>query len=288
MSSSRLLRASSQAPGIHHFSTCSSFWVRNAEMKCTPINNPHYNRKSYSTVAMVATAPSESLKTSSSDQMTTPSEPWGSCGDIDLVSLVKMVMVVTFKPAAVTAVKSNKFQILVERAIFDCRFFAILAVVGSLVGSVLCFIEGCLLVAECYIHYLHTLTGGLDKGHMMMKLLIEAIDMYLLGTAMLVFGVGIHAMFVDSMSKRHTRIPDSNLFGLFHLKHLPAWMETRSISEAKSRIGHAVVMILQVGLVEKFKSVPLITSFDLACFAAAILVSSASTFLLSKLYTLNH
>ncbi|CAN0872843.1 hypothetical protein LINGRAHAP2_LOCUS10215 [Linum grandiflorum] len=46
-------------------------------------------------------------------------------------------------------------------------------------------------------------------------------------------------------------------------------------------------MILQVGLVDKFKNVPLTTSFDLACFAAAILVSSASTFILSKLYN-NH
>lgn len=58
-------------------------------------------------------------------------------------------------------------------------------------------------------------------------------------------------------------------------------MET--VAQAKSRIGHAVMMILQVGLLEKFKKIPMVTSLDLACFAGAVLVSSACIFILSKL-----
>lgn len=57
----------------------------------------------------------------------------------------------------------------------------------------------------------------------------------------------------------------------------------KSVSQAKSKIGHAVVMILQVGLLEKFKRIPLVTPLDLACFAGAVLVSSACIFLLSRL-----
>lgn len=48
--------------------------------------------------------------------------------------------------------------------------------------------------------------------------------MFLVGTAMLTFGMGLHVMFVGSRaSKSHgLPIPRSNLFGLFHLKvHLP-------------------------------------------------------------------
>lgn len=56
-----------------------------------------------------------------------------------------------------------------------------------------------------------------------------------------------------------------------------------SVTQAKYRIGYAAIMILQVGLLEKFKKVPLVTSLDLACFAGAVLVSSASIFDLSKL-----
>lgn len=59
----------------------------------------------------------------------------------------------------------------------------------------------------------------------------------------------------------------------------------KSIAQAKTKIGHALMMILQVGVMEKFKSIPLITGLDLACFAGALFISSASIFLLSRLTT---
>jgi len=37
------------------------------------------------------------------------------------------------------------------------------------------------------------------------------------------------------------------------------------------------------GVLEKFKSVPLVTGLDMACFGGAVLASSAAVFLLSKL-----
>lgn len=63
----------------------------------------------------------------------------------------------------------------------------------------------------------------------------------------------------------------------------PTWVQMQSVSQAKSKLGHAVTMILQVGVLEKFKSIPLVTPLDLACFAGAVLMSSACIFLLSKL-----
>ncbi|CAI0558739.1 unnamed protein product [Linum tenue] len=299
MSTTRLLRASSKAAGpLHNLSSPSanrSFSVRasgNGDAKdrvSGTISNVNCSKRRLdSSVTARAVAASSSADQTSQASAQVEAVPWS---DIDLASLVNKLMMVRLSPppAAEVKRKQGKFriQMAIEKAIFDCRFFALLAVAGSLIGSVLCFMEGCFLVAESYFHYFHTLSRSLDQGHMM-KLLIEAIDMFLVGTAMLVFGVGLHAMFVGSKDSQHdkqTWLPQSNLFGLFHLKYLPAWVETQSVSQAKSKIGHAVMMILQVGLLEKFKNVPLVTSFDLACFAAAVLVSSASTFLLSKLYT---
>lgn len=57
----------------------------------------------------------------------------------------------------------------------------------------------------------------------------------------------------------------------------------QSVMQAKSKIGHAVIMILQVGVLEKFKEIPMVTSLDLACFAAVVFVSSACVSLLSNL-----
>lgn len=175
-------------------------------------------------------------------------------------------------------------QMFIERAILDCRFFTLFAVVGSCLGSVLCFVEGCFIVAESYFQYFLVLSQRSDPGSVVHQL-IGAIDMFLVAAAMLTFGMGVHVMFVGSKNLHGTRskLPASNLFGLFPLKALPRWVCMQSVKEAKSRMGHAVIMIQQVGVLEKFTTIPLVTGFDLACFAAALLVSSACIFLLSRL-----
>lgn len=69
---------------------------------------------------------------------------------------------------------------------------------------------------------------------------------------------------------------------------LPTWAGMKSIEQAKTKIGHALMMIMQVEVMEKFQSIPLVTGFDLACFAGALFISSASIFLLSRLTASNH
>ncbi|KAK1395698.1 Pre-mRNA-splicing factor ATP-dependent RNA helicase [Heracleum sosnowskyi] len=179
-------------------------------------------------------------------------------------------------------------QMLIERVVIDTRFFAMLAVGGSLLGSVLCFLEGSFIIIESYLQYLQALSHGSasEHGHHIVHLLIEAMDMYLVGTAVLIFGTGLHVMFVGTQNlegKGTTLLPRSNFFGLFPLQKLPTWAGMNSIGEAKTKIGHALMMILQVGVMEKFKSIPLVTGLDLACFAGALFISSASIFLLARL-----
>lgn len=176
-------------------------------------------------------------------------------------------------------------ELLIEKGVIDCRFFTMLAVAGSLLGSVLCYVEGFFLILESYIAYFQTMSKGSDEGHVL-QLIIEAIDMFLAGSAMLVFGVGLYVMFVGTSkikSKSGGLLSGTNFFGLFHLKTMPSWMGMQSVSQAKSQIGRSVLMMLQVGVLEKFKGVPIVTAVDLACFAGAVVISSACIFLLSKL-----
>lgn len=207
--------------------------------------------------------------------------------DVDLGSLLakaKDTFLTILRLVLYQKPRKLQAQMLIEKVVVDCRFFSLLAVAGSLLGSVLCFVEGCFLVLESYYHYFQTMSPGSDHAQVV-HLLIEAIDMFLVGTAMIIIGTGLHIMFVGSRNMRDRRmwLPDSNLFGLFHLKTLPTWLQMDSISQAMSKMGHAVMMILQVGLLEKFKNVPLVTGFDLACFAGALLLSSACIFVLSRL-----
>ncbi|KAF8085727.1 hypothetical protein N665_0649s0003 [Sinapis alba] len=183
-------------------------------------------------------------------------------GLMDSVFLVSQVTDVFIKELSL-AIKRRawklQFQRNLERVILDCRFYTLFAVAGTLLGSVLCFFEGCSRVLECYSHYLKGLSHGVKSNTI--HILIEAIDMFLFGTSMLVLGNAIYNMFVSCKTNK----------------------SNQSIGEVKARIGYAVVMILHVGMMEKFKTTPLVTCMDLACFAASLFILSASMFLLSRL-----
>ncbi|PON88025.1 hypothetical protein TorRG33x02_162270 [Trema orientale] len=255
----------------------------------TSSNTTHHEKVKPSMAAAAAASGSLILTTSERNQRINSID--GSA-ILDLVSSVSshvnnaLLLLFTDGPKRTTS-KQN-IQMFIERAIIDCRFFTLFAVAGSLLASVLCFVEGCFIVVESYIQYFHNLSYKADQGHVM-HLLIEAIDMFLVGTAMLIFGFGLYTMFVGSKSVKEKGpwLAGSNLFGLFYMKGLPTWVGMKSVSQAKSKLGHALMMLLQVGVLERFKSVPLVTGADLACFAGTLLISSACIFLLSKLSVSN-
>ncbi|KAL9275533.1 hypothetical protein AKJ16_DCAP19892 [Drosera capensis] len=169
----------------------------------------------------------------------------------------------------------------IERGIYMCRFLTLLGVWGSLFGSVLCFVKGCTVVADSFMEY------ALNRGKVML-LLVEATDTYLLGTVMLVFGMGLYELFVSNLdiaeSAPKKKYPQrSNLLGLFTLLERPKWLEIKSVNELKTKVGHVIVMLLLIGLLDKSKKAAIHTPVDLLCFSASILLSSGCLYLLSKL-----
>ncbi|XP_020240701.1 uncharacterized protein LOC109819398 [Asparagus officinalis] len=170
------------------------------------------------------------------------------------------------------------YEEAIEKVIYRCRFMAILGVFGSLMGSVLCFLKGCVYVLNSFIEY----TAGSGKVILMV---VEAIDVYLIGTVMLVFGMGLYELFISNLDIAKTSSYGSNLLGLFKLSERPKWLEIQSVNELKTKLGHVIVMVLLVGLFEKSRKVTISSSTDLLCFAASILLLSSCLYLLSKLHS---
>ncbi|XP_062212358.1 uncharacterized protein LOC133913269 [Phragmites australis] len=174
-------------------------------------------------------------------------------------------------------------ETIIHQVVVSCKSFTLIGVAGSLIGSVPCFVEGCVVVLKSFFMRFLTVSQTVDQGEII-KMLIEALDMFLIGTALLTFGMGMYIMFYGSQSvQKPGRHINTSHLGAFNLKKLKEGTRIRSITQAKTRIGHAIVLLLQVGVLEKFKSVPLVSGFDMACFAGAVLASSAGVFLLSKL-----
>ncbi|KVH95145.1 Uncharacterized protein family UPF0114, partial [Cynara cardunculus var. scolymus] len=153
--------------------------------------------------------------------------------------------------------KSQRWEENVEKGIYNCRFLTLLAVLGSLIGSFL------------YV--------------------------YLLGTVMLVFGMGLYELFISNLdlaqsTSEKTTTHQSNLFGLFVLKRMilscstdndsllretfqerPKWLEIKSVNALKTKLGHVIVMLLLIGLFEKSKKAAILTATDLVCFSGCVL-----------------
>ncbi|XP_050387750.1 uncharacterized protein LOC126804037 [Argentina anserina] len=176
----------------------------------------------------------------------------------------------------------------IERTIFDFRFLALLAVGGSLAGSLLCFLNGCVYIVEAYKIYWGSCVKGHHTGQMVLRL-VEAIDVYLAGTVMLIFGMGLYGLFISNVpndvpSSADRALKGSSLFGMFALKERPKWMKISSLDELKTKVGHVIVMILLVKMFERSKMVQITTGLDLLSYSVCIFLSSASLYILHYLH----
>ncbi|XP_021692750.2 uncharacterized protein LOC110673840 isoform X2 [Hevea brasiliensis] len=141
--------------------------------------------------------------------------------------------------------------------------------------------KGCTYVVSSFMEYF------VNHGKVII-LLVEAIDVYLLGTVMLVFGMGLYELFVSNLdiakSLSGQSVPHrSSLFGLFTLKERPKWLEVKTVNELKTKLGHVIVMLLLIGFFEKSKTAVMHSPMDLLCFSASVLLCSGCLYLLSKL-----
>ncbi|XP_042491726.1 uncharacterized protein LOC122071437 [Macadamia integrifolia] len=176
----------------------------------------------------------------------------------------------------------------IEKAIFDFRFLALLAVGGSLAGSLLCFLNGCVYIFDAYKIYWTGCLKGIHSGKMVLRV-VEAIDVYLAGTVMLIFGMGLYGLFISNVppdipSANDRALKGSSLFGMFTLKVRPKWMKISSLDELKTKVGHVIVMILLVKMFERSKTVTIATGMDLLSYSVCIFLSSASLYILHNLH----
>lgn len=169
----------------------------------------------------------------------------------------------------------SELEARIEKVIYACRFMTFFGICGLLLGSVPCFLKGCVFVMDAFVEYYRHGAGKV------ILLLVEAIEMFLIATVTFVLGTGLYELFISNMDSFY----GSNLFGLFSLPERPKWVEIKSVNDLKTKLGHVIVMVLLVGIFEKSKRVTITSCADLLCFAGSIFLSSVCLYLLSKLHT---
>ena len=168
------------------------------------------------------------------------------------------------KPAA------SLIETIFETFLFNSRLIVILAVLGSLVGSVLMFLKGTLSIYAAAVHFFHapmSMAHGAG-GEELSIALISSVDSYLFATVLLIFAMGIYELFISKIDPA-SRTSESR----------PNWLAIHSLDDLKSAVGKVILMILIVRLFEAAAGMKYEKPLDLIYLGGSILFVSGALFL---------
>lgn len=120
-----------------------------------------------------------------------------------------------------------------ESILWNSRFVVVLAVLSSLAGSFILFALATLDVLHLFSSFVSYLGGahqGRDFHVEAMGTIITAVDVFLLGTVLLIFALGLYELFISKIEAAE----GSNILLI------------RSLDDLKDRLGKVVLMILVV------------------------------------------
>ena|SRR5258708_7446876 len=154
-----------------------------------------------------------------------------------------------------------------ETALFSCRFFVLIPVLGILAASVVMFIKGCVEVVQGVRAFLVAASfhpTHVDDKNVILSF-IPAVDNYLFATILLIISMGLYELFISEIDP-HSR----------NKKTRPNWLCVHDLDDLTSRIGEVVIMILIVNFFKLSFSVSYEHPIDLLALGGGVLLVSGS------------
>jgi uncharacterized membrane protein YqhA len=166
-----------------------------------------------------------------------------------------------------------------ETILFNFRLIVLLAVLGSLVASLLMFVRGALQIVDAGISFVeHPMPGHGEGGHTGMAItLISSVDSFLFATVLLIFAMGIYELFISKIDPA-SRTPESR----------PNWLAIYSLDDLKSAIGKVILMILIVRLFEIAVEMHYEHPIDLLWLALSVICVSGALYLVHAQHKTAH
>ncbi len=122
-----------------------------------------------------------------------------------------------------------------RRIIVGSRFFTVIAVFGSLVGSLIMFLLGLVNIAQAVWPGLHIQTGEDAEAFGLGAVIhvITALDRFLIAIVLLYFAYGVYSLFI------HPEEPEEKLA-------IPAWLQVKQIGQLKQVVAEVIIVVLFV------------------------------------------
>ena len=135
--------------------------------------------------------------------------------------------------------EQSLFERLWEKALWNTRFVVVLAVIFSVLAAIVLFTLGSYEILHAIVKKNPITNPGYTGNHSEMLLeLITAIDLYLIGVVLLIFGFGIYELFVSKIDI--ARADESVTI-----------LEVENLDELKNKIIKVIIIVLIVTFFER-------------------------------------
>ena len=101
----------------------------------------------------------------------------------------------------------NKF----EKFLWNFRYITILAVILSIISAFTLIVIGSWDIIEAVIFYNPLFDTSISSNNELLFKLISAIDLFLIGIVLLIFGFGIYELFVSEIDFANSKFTESTL-----------------------------------------------------------------------------
>ena len=152
---------------------------------------------------------------------------------------------------------------MLRRALASSRYFMVVAILGTLVGSLTLILYEALVVAKGVVTVVRDGSLSVKDVKVFSVALIEAVDVFLIAIAVYIISLGLYSLFIDDT------LP------------MPRWLEVHDLEDLKGNLVSVVVAVLAVLFLRE--AVAWEVDRDLPAFGGALaLVIGALTFFLAK------
>ena len=159
-----------------------------------------------------------------------------------------------------------------EKILWSTRYTVILAVIFSVLGSIALFILGSYEIMQTLFSKLPSLLMGETHDHSeLLYKLITAIDLYLIGVVLLIFGFGIYELFISKID-------------IARRDEAVTILEIENLEELKNKIIKVIIMVLIVSFFERILKISdsFTEPIHMAYFALSIFGLSLGVYFIKK------
>tara|TARA_B100000085_G_C18408515_1_gene457632 strand:+ start:81 stop:575 length:495 start_codon:yes stop_codon:yes gene_type:complete len=161
----------------------------------------------------------------------------------------------------------NKF----EKFLWNFRYITILAVILSILSAFTLILIGSWDIIEAVIFYNPLFDASISSNNELLFKLISAIDLFLIGIVLLIFGFGIYELFVSEIDFANAKFSESTL-------------KIRDLDQLKNKIIKVIIIVLIVKFFEKVLkfSENFTTPMDILYFGLSILSICVGYYLINR------